>query len=92
MPIQVDTRELEAAVLRAASAASALRGAAGDAARLPATVRDPQVAAGLAALADAVADVCDVMALDLDLIGRRLRSGALDYAGAEAAVLPGAGD
>jgi hypothetical protein len=89
VPIQVDTRELEAAVLRAASAAAALRAVAGDTARLPTTVHDPQVATGLAVLADAVADVCDVVALDLDLIGRQLRSGALDYARTEAAILPG---
>ena len=88
MPIQVDTRELEAAVLRAVSAAAALRGEAAAAGHLASTVHDPHVAGGLAALADAVADVCDVVSLDLELIGRSLRGGAFDYASTESAVVP----
>lgn len=83
MHIEVDTELVAAAALRAVTAAAGLRALAGETARVTETVHDPAVASGLAALADVVADACEVLALDLELIGRRLRAGAGDYAATE---------
>jgi hypothetical protein len=87
--IEVDTRLVEAAALRAVTAAAALGELARAAGRVADTVHDPHVVAGLAALADVVADACEVVALDLELVSRRLHAGALDYAATDAGVAPG---
>jgi hypothetical protein len=87
--IEVDTRLVEAAALRAVTASAALGELARAAGRVAGTVRDPHVVVGLAALADVVADACAVVALDLELVSRLLHSGALDYAATEAGAVPG---
>ena len=95
MRVEVDTWGVVTAAGHLRARADDLRGLAPPARHWPGQVRDPCLRCGVAALASAVADLVEVLALDQDVLADRARAGARLYTDVEqglaaAAVITGA--
>ena len=95
MRVEVDTWDVVTVAGHLRTRADDLRGLAPPVRRWPGQVRDPGLRSGVAALAAAVADLVEVLALDQDVLAEKARAGARMYAEVEqslasAAVTSGA--
>jgi len=93
--VEVDTWDVVTVAGHLRARADDLRGLAPPVRRWPGQVRDPGLRSGVAALAAAVADLVEVLALDQDVLAEKARAGARMYAEVEqslasAAVTSGA--
>ena len=80
MRVEVDTWGVVTAAGHLHARADDLRGLAPPVRHWPEQVRDPALRNGVAALASAVADLVEVLALDQDVLADRARLGARMYA------------
>ena len=83
MRVEVDTWGVVTAAGHLRARADDLRGLAPPVRRWPGQVRDPGLRDGVAALASAVADLVEVLALDQDVLADKARAGARLYADVE---------
>ena len=83
MRVEVDTWGVVTAAGHLHARADDLRGLAPPVRHWPEQVRDPALRNGVAALASAVADLVEVLALDQDLLADTARVGARLYAEVE---------
>ena len=83
MRLEVDTWGVATAAGQLRARAGDLRGLATPVRRWPAEVRDLGLRGGLTALAAAVGDLVEVLALDQDLLADKARVGARLYAEVE---------
>jgi hypothetical protein len=81
--VEVDTWGVVTAAGHLHARADDLRGLAPPVRRWPEQVRDPGLRNGVAALASAVVDLVEVLALDQDVLADRARVGARMYAEVE---------
>jgi hypothetical protein len=81
--VEVDTWGVVTAAGHLRARADDLRGVAPPARRWPTEVQDPGLRSGVAALASAVADLVEVLALDQDVLADKARAGARLYADVE---------
>jgi hypothetical protein len=81
--VEVDTCGVVTAAGHLHARADDLRGLAPPVRRWPEQVRDPALRNGVAALASAVADLVEVLALDQDVLADKARAGARTYAEVE---------
>ena len=83
MRVEVDTWGVTTAAGHLRARADDLRGLAPPVRRWPGQVQDPGLRNGVAALASAVADLVEVLALDQDVLADKARAGARLYADVE---------
>jgi hypothetical protein len=81
--VEVDTWGVVTAAGHLRARAGDLRGVAPPTRCWPAEVQDPGLRSGVAALASAVADLVEVLALDQELLADKARAGARLYADVE---------
>jgi hypothetical protein len=81
--VEVDTWGVVTAAGHLRARADGLRGLAPPVRHWPGQVRDPGLRSGVAALASALADLVEVLALDQAVLADRVRAGARLYAGVE---------
>lgn len=89
MRVEVDSGGVLLASTHLVTRGSLVEGQGAECAGIPDGLHDPSLVAGVATLADVAGDVLELVAMDLELLAARVRSGAVLYDRVEERVRDG---